>query len=137
MTSHVEQQIAARIAQARARVQRAYDEDIQPLARHGGNRRPDGSQGNQITLTKQRGGSRDYVIARLERDDPPLAQRVKRGEVTATAAARQKGSAPQLGARHPGESGPFGEYGAGEDDEPDDDGQDDEQHDHTEERTNP
>jgi hypothetical protein len=81
----------------RGRVQRLYDEEIQPLAKHGGDRRPDGGQGNRITLTMQRGDSRDYVIARLERDDPQLAQRVKRGEITATAASRLKGwKKPQI-----------------------------------------
>jgi hypothetical protein len=38
---------------------------------------------------------------------------------------RDKGPGPQLGARHPGEQGPYGWYGADEDDH--DDGQDDEQ----------
>lgn len=80
----------------RARVQRAYDEEIQPLAKHGGDRRSSSTQGNQIT-SKRRGDSRDYVIARLERDDPQLAQRVKRGEITATAASRLKGwKKPQI-----------------------------------------
>lgn len=75
----------------RARVQRAYDAEIQPLAEHGGDRRSDAVQVDPVNLKAQGGNSRDYVIARLERDDPQLAQRVKRGEVTATAAARQKG----------------------------------------------
>ena len=38
-------------------------------------------------------------------------------------AHRQKGGAALLGARRPGEPGPFGEYGADEDD----DGQDDDE----------
>lgn len=38
---------------------------------------------------------------------------------------RQKGPGPLLGARHPGEQGPFGPY----DDDLDDNGQDGEQHD--------
>ena len=42
---------------------------------------------------------------------------------------RQKGGAPQLGARHPGETGPFGRYGALETAEPVEDDVDGEQHD--------
>lgn len=81
----------------RARVQRTYDEEIQSLAPHGTNRHSETGRGNQITSTGQRGDSREYVIARLERDDPQLAQRVKRGEITATAASRQKGwKKPQI-----------------------------------------
>lgn len=80
----------------RGRVQRLYDADIQPIAKHGeiGRGR---ARGNQITSTERRGDSRDYVIARLERDDPELAQQVKRGEITATAASRAKGwKKPQI-----------------------------------------
>lgn len=33
----------------------------------------------------------DYVVARLKRDDPDLAEKVVRGEVTPNAAAREKG----------------------------------------------
>lgn len=52
---------------------------------------------------------------------------------------RTKGGAPQLGAKGPGQSGPFGSYGADEDDLDEDDGgglddEDDQDHD-TDERT--
>jgi hypothetical protein len=36
-------------------------------------------------------GNRAYVLARLRRDDPDLAARVERGELSANAAARAKG----------------------------------------------
>lgn len=81
----------------RGRVQRLYDAEIQPLPEHGGDRRSDTVQGYPVTLKTPRGNSRDYVIARLERDDPQLAQRVKRGEITAAHAARIKGwKKPQI-----------------------------------------
>jgi hypothetical protein len=81
----------------RGRVQRAYDEDIQPLAKHGTNQHGDSCGDNRVMSTGRQGNSRDYVIARLERDDPELAQRVKRGEITPTAASRQKGwKKPQI-----------------------------------------
>jgi len=35
---------------------------------------------------------------------------------------RQKGAGPLLGAARPGERGPFGEYGGGEDHDQDEDG---------------
>lgn len=73
------------------RVQQQYDEEIEPLASHGGNRRSKEFQADQINLKPQGGTSRSYVIARLERDDPELAKQVKRGELSAAAAARRKG----------------------------------------------
>ena len=36
-------------------------------------------------------GNRDYTLVRLRRDDPETAARVKRGELSANAAAIQKG----------------------------------------------
>lgn len=85
------------------RVQRLYDEEIQPLAMPGELGRGRKKRVDQVNSSAQGGNSRDYVIARLERDDPQLAQQVKRGEITATAAARQKGwRKPQITVASPG-----------------------------------
>jgi hypothetical protein len=50
--------------------------------------RPNGS-GTTIRPSTSRNAN--YVTARLKRDDPDLAEKVVRGEVTANAAAREKG----------------------------------------------
>lgn len=79
------------------RVQRMFDEEIRPATTHGGDRRSGAIQVDPVNLKTQGGNSREYVIARLERDDPQLAQQVKRGEITATAASRAKGwKKPQI-----------------------------------------
>lgn len=78
----------------RARVQRAYDEEIQPLAGHGGDRRSDDFQSSTATLkteSESKGRGSDYRLARLKRDRPDLAERVIAGEVSVYAAAREAG----------------------------------------------
>jgi hypothetical protein len=40
---------------------------------------------------KQRGTNRSYLLARLDRDNPALAARVRQGELSAYAAAVQEG----------------------------------------------
>lgn len=63
------------------------------LGKHGGDRRSAEArtdQGDNITL-KERGTSRDYIIARLERDRPDLAEKVIAGEMSARAAAIEAG----------------------------------------------
>jgi hypothetical protein len=74
----------------RARVQRAYDEETAPAPAHGeigrGRKRVD-----DINSNGRGGTSREYIVARLKRDDPALAERVVRGEITPHAAARKAG----------------------------------------------
>jgi hypothetical protein len=74
----------------RGRVQRLYDSEIQPLAKPGEvgrGRIRDGGTNSNVTQSNHA----EYVVARLKRDDPALAERVVNGEITANAAARQKG----------------------------------------------
>lgn len=67
------------------RVKRLLSEEVEPLAEHGVNQYGDGA-------TKSSGANTaDYVVARLKRDDPILAEQVVRGEITANAAARAAG----------------------------------------------
>lgn len=61
------------------------------LNAHGGDRRSSQFQGDVITLKRGSTG-RDYVIARLKRDDrPDLAERVLSGDLSANAAAIEAG----------------------------------------------
>lgn len=46
---------------------------------------------NSGTIISNPNRDTDYILARLKRDDPTLADRVVRGEITANAAAREKG----------------------------------------------
>lgn len=62
------------------------------LRSHGGDRRSD--QANNISL-KSHGTARRYTVARLERDRPDLASRVKAGELSANAAAIEAGIRPK------------------------------------------
>ncbi len=64
---------------------------ISEIDQHGGNRR-EPVQGNNIILkTPQKGTSRQYTLARLQRDRPDLAQAVLSGEMSANAAAISAG----------------------------------------------
>lgn len=49
------------------------------------------ANGSGTTIRPSASRNADYVTARLKRDDPDLADRVVRGEVTPNAAAREKG----------------------------------------------
>jgi len=53
------------------------------LGKHGqyGNGRKKESRGDNVTST--RGNQADYTIARLQRDNPELAERVRNGELSA------------------------------------------------------
>lgn len=66
-----------------------------PISPHGDISRATNSkiaQGDNITLrNSERGTSDKYLAARLKRDDPELAEKVIRGEVSAHAAAVQTG----------------------------------------------
>jgi hypothetical protein len=72
-----------------AKVRKMLRQDIPVLATHGGNR-PTINQVDNINLTV--GGSDPaYVVARLKRDDPALAEQVVNGELSANAAAIKAG----------------------------------------------
>lgn len=57
--------------------------------KHGGDRRSEEYQGDIVTLKTDRGNDPDYALRRLKRDNPDLAQRVLKGELSAHAAAVQ------------------------------------------------
>jgi hypothetical protein len=61
------------------------------LVAHGGDRRSAEFQGNNITLKLSRGTSETYIVRRLRRDRPDLAERVERGEMSANKAAVEAG----------------------------------------------
>jgi len=63
--------------------------------KHGGDRRSEEYQGDNVTLKRDRGNDPDYAIRRLKRDNPDLAQRVLKGEISAHAAAVQAGFRPR------------------------------------------
>jgi hypothetical protein len=69
-------------------VQRLLDGDVEPARPVG---RPADAVNVDATNIRGSANSAEYVIARLKRDDPDLADRVVRGELTANAAARQAG----------------------------------------------
>jgi hypothetical protein len=54
-------------------------EKTQPLAEHGGDRRSEEIQGNNVTL-KSRGNSKEYRTARIARDAPDVFERMKAGD---------------------------------------------------------
>ena len=62
-------------------VRRLIREGIEPVAGHGG----DGGSGVRDTNSEQDNAT--YVVARLKRDDPALAQQVIDGKISANAAA--------------------------------------------------
>lgn len=90
---------------ARDVAQRIDREKIKALGPHGGNRQKQDAKANLVnnisevkqerdTLLHQPGPRTDTcerVVARLKRDDPALADRVVRGDITPNAAARAKG----------------------------------------------
>lgn len=71
----------------RATVRQLLSEEVEPARAVG---RPDGTTNVRATNIRA-SDTTDYVLARLKRDDPNLAERVVRGELTANAAARQAG----------------------------------------------
>jgi hypothetical protein len=81
---------AAALADVEDLAHRLYGEDIQkaPPASHAGPGR--GHKTNSTTTGLDDRGT-EYVIARLKRDDPEMAHRVVSGEISAYAAAREKG----------------------------------------------
>jgi len=59
------------------------------LKEHGGDRKSGENQDSNTTLKNDRGKS--YTIRRLKRDNPELAEKVKKGEMSANAAAIEAG----------------------------------------------
>lgn len=83
---------AARMAAMREQIEALLRNEIPASSRHGGrtvseraNR--DGATNSNFTVSN----SAEYITSRLKRDDPELAEKVVRGEVTPNAAARTKG----------------------------------------------
>lgn len=74
--------------QLAARVRTLLLAEIPDEIAHGGDRHSDHFQ---VRDTNLKGDSSERVVARLKRDDPGLAEKVVRGEVTPNAAAREKG----------------------------------------------
>lgn len=69
-------------------------EDVEPVSVNGGDRRSSEfqSRGTRLeTSADTRTDTAEYVVARLKRDAPDLAERVVRGETSAYAAAQQMG----------------------------------------------
>jgi hypothetical protein len=87
--------IAFRMATMREQVRTLLLEEIPVALPHGDGpgrghtKRLDDT--NSFVAPSRRANSADYISARLKRDDPALAERVIRGEVTPNAAAREKG----------------------------------------------
>jgi hypothetical protein len=61
------------------------------LGAHGGDRRSDEAKDQGTNSTLIRGSTQPYTLARLDRDHPALAERVRAGELTPNAAAIQAG----------------------------------------------
>lgn len=80
-------EIRERMEAMRAEVARLIADDVQPVLPQG---RPAGNDRKHCD-TNIKPDRVEHVIARLKRDDPALAERVVNGEITANAAARQKG----------------------------------------------
>lgn len=82
--------IAYRMAAMREQVKRLLLEEIPESQSHGGDRRSNEVHVRATNLNAQT-DTAEYVVARLKRDDPALAEKVIRGELTPNAAARAKG----------------------------------------------
>lgn len=72
------------------RVRSLLMQEITAVDPHGGDRRSNDFQVCDTTL-KVKPDSVEHVISRLKKEDPDLAERVVRGEITPNAAAREKG----------------------------------------------
>lgn len=83
-------EIRERMDAMRAEVARLIADDVQPSVRHG--EIGGGHLRERATFSEVgKSDTKDKVVARLKRDDPALAEQVVNGEITANAAARQKG----------------------------------------------
>lgn len=86
--------LCGRDEELKQRVQGLLDGEVDPLPSPGGDRRSADFQGSDTTSKRSiepAGRGAKYVVARLKRDRPDLAERVVSGELTANAAARQAG----------------------------------------------
>lgn len=79
---------AARLASVEPLARSLLDEEVPRAQEHGGNQHS-GVRGTNSSLPSS--DIRARTVARLKRDDPELAERVIRGEVTPNAAAHEKG----------------------------------------------
>ena len=62
--------------------------EIKALQEHGGDRRGEGFQVDNVNLKAGQGGnSRDYLLARMKRDHPEIAESLARGEYPSVRAA--------------------------------------------------
>lgn len=68
-------------------VERAWRDEV-PQAKSAKGRTPNNAGGTRISTHEK---TADSILARLKRDDPDLARKVVAGDITANAAARQKG----------------------------------------------
>lgn len=64
--------------------------EIAPLAKHGGNRKPEHGQADNISL-KGYGTDTEYTLRRLKRDAPELLVQIESGELSVNAAAIKAG----------------------------------------------
>lgn len=78
--------VRERMDAMRAEVARLIADETQPALPQG---RPQKERDTFISVGRP--DTKDKVVARLKRDDPALAEQVVNGEVTANAAAREKG----------------------------------------------
>lgn len=78
--------VRERMDAMRAEVARLIADETQPALPQG---RP--AKGSDTTFSEPIGRGTEYVVSRLKRDDPALAERVVNGEITANAAAKQAG----------------------------------------------
>jgi hypothetical protein len=60
------------------------------LGKHGGDRKSDHYQGDNVTLM-ERGNSNAYTLARLARDHPDIAKRIRSGAISANRGAIEAG----------------------------------------------
>lgn len=85
-------EIRERMDAMRAEVARLIADDVPAAREHRGQTVAESNSRDGATnSTVTRSNHAEYVVSRLKRDDPALAERVVNGEITANAAARQKG----------------------------------------------
>lgn len=76
----------------RAEVARLIADDVPAASEHRGRTVAESNNRDRATnSTTTQSDHAEYIVSRLKRDDPTLAERVVNGEITANAAARAKG----------------------------------------------
>lgn len=74
------------------RVKRLLDEDVEPAREHRGSTVTERTNRDDTANSScANGDNTEYLMSRLKRDDPELAQQVVNGEMSTYAAARSKG----------------------------------------------